>query len=497
MAVTSLPSPWGVGTLGAAGRDFVDFLSRAGQSCWQVLPVGPTGYGDSPYQSFSAFAGNPYLIDLDDLAAEGLLRPEEYQGLNWGDDPARVDYEKLYQNRFPVLRRAVERLRARQEADLAAFCAREEDWLEDYALFMALKGRFGGKSWSKWPQALRRREPGALESAAAELEGETWFWKGVQFLFFTQWARLREYARERGISIIGDIPIYVAEDSADLWSHPEQFQMDQNLRPTAVAGCPPDAFSADGQRWGNPLFDWERMRADGYQWWVRRVEHQFRLFDVLRIDHFRGFESYYAIPPRARTARRGEWRKGPGMDLFRALEGALGKREIIAEDLGFLTPAVYRLLADTGYPGMKVLQFAFDGRENSGRVYQPHNYPKNCVAYVGTHDNDTALGWLRSVDPADAALARDYLRLTRREGEAWGMMRGIWASPAELAVVQMQDLLGLGSEGRMNTPSTLGGNWQWRALPGFDRPALARRLRREMALYERLPAPAEEEEETT
>ena len=488
MPVTALPSPWGVGTLGAAARSFLDFLARAGQSSWQVLPVGPTSYGDSPYQSFSAFAGNPYLIDLDELCREGLLLPGEYQTGSWGDRPDRVDYALLYRRRVPVLRRAAERLRRGRREELDAFCARESGWLEDYALFMALKDRYQGAPWSRWPEELRRRDPAALAVAAAELEEEIWAWKGIQYLFFRQWEELRACAAGLGIEIIGDIPIYVAEDSADVWARPEQFQMDRALRPTAVAGCPPDGFSEDGQLWGNPLFDWKRMKEEGYRWWIDRIAFQFRLYDVLRIDHFRGFDAYYAIPAGAVTAKKGRWRRGPGLSFFRALEKELGKRPIIAEDLGFLTPSVHRMLAGTGFPGMKVLEFAFDSRDGGGRIYQPHNYPVNCVAYVGTHDNDTALGWLSTAWPGDAALAREYLHLDPAEGENWGMMRAVWASPAGRAIVQMQDLLDLGSEGRINTPSTLGGNWQWRALPGFDSPELARRIRRQMELYERLPA---------
>ena len=489
MPITALPSPCGVGTLGADARAFLDFLSEAGQRCWQILPIGPTGYGDSPYQSCSSFAGNPYLIDLEDLRAAGLLLREEYENLNWGNDPARVDYALLYEHRLSVLRRAVARLWAEDHPLLPAlrqFCAEEAWWLEDYALFMALKGRFQGASWSCWPAALKKREQEAMKEAQDELSDELRFWRGVQFLFSVQWRRLRDEAAKRSISLIGDLPIYAAEDSADVWADPGQFQMDETLHPIAVAGCPPDGFSATGQLWGNPLFDWTKMKQDGYRWWIRRIAFQFRFYDVLRIDHFRGFDSYYAIPAGANTAERGSWQPGPGIDFFRTLEQALGKRPIIAEDLGFLTPSVHQLLSDTGYPGMKVLEFAFDSRDGGGRSYQPHNYPRNCVAYVGTHDNDTALGWLQNAAPGDVALAREYLHTDPQEGEGWSMMRAIWSSAAKLTVVQMQDLLELGSEGRINTPSVLGGNWQWRALPGFDSPALAARLRRYMELYERV-----------
>lgn len=487
MPITALPSPWGIGTLGKAARDFLDFLTDSGQTYWQMLPIGPTGYGDSPYQPFSSYAGNPYFIDLDDLCEAGLLGKRDYADPDWGAEPGRVDYGLLYQKRFPVLRKAVERLWSAKEETVRSFCRAEAHWLEDYALFMALKDSFGGAPWQNWPEELRRREPRALEEAGRRLEHEIRFWKGVQFLFFTQWERLKILAEKKGVSIIGDLPIYVAEDSADVWAYPEQFQMDGDLRPTRVAGCPPDGFSADGQLWGNPLFNWERMREDGYRWWMRRIDFQFRFYDVLRIDHFRGFDSYYAIPASAENATEGTWEPGPGIAFFRAMEKAVGKKNIIAEDLGFLTPSVHQLLTDTGYPGMKVLEFAFDSRDGSGRVYQPHNYPAHCVAYVGTHDNDTALGWLSTADPEDVSLAREYLHLDPSEGENWGMMRAIWSSAAGCAIVQMQDLLGLGEEGRMNTPSTLGGNWQWRALPGFESPALAKRLRRQMELYERLP----------
>lgn len=485
MPITALPSPWGVGTMGQTAREFVRFLSDAAQTYWQVLPLSPTGYGDSPYQSFSSFAGNPYLIDLDELKAEGLLQSGEYEKLDWGDDPACVDYAVLYQQRFAVLKKAVDRLETCLPHQLDAFCA-AEPWLDDYALFMALKDHFNGKPWSLWPEPLKMRHPQAIAAAKAQLADEVHFWQGVQFLFFRQWKELKAYANRLGIRIVGDLPIYVAEDSADVWVNPTQFQLDEGLNPIEVAGCPPDDFSQEGQLWGNPLFDWERMKQDGFAWWIRRIEYQFHLYDVLRIDHFRGFDAYYAVPAGAKDAKSGRWKPGPGIVFFRALEKALGRRSIIAEDLGFLTPSVHKLLQDTGYPGMKVLEFAFDGGGDS--LYLPHNYPTNCIAYVGTHDNDTARGWLCTAPAEEAALAREYLHLDPKEGEQWGMMRAIWASVADCAIVQMQDLLGLGSEGRMNIPSTLGENWQWRACPGFASPQLAARLRRQMQLYGRFPA---------
>ena len=485
MPISSLPSPYGIGTLGAEARKFADFLASGGQSCWQLLPVGPTSYGDSPYQSFSSFAGNPYFIDLDILAEWGLLEPEEYQFLNWGNDPGQADYELLYKNRFQVLRLAVSRLSRGDKFEMRGTLW-GADWLEDYALFMALKDKFGGASWLDWPEELRLREPASLALARKELAAEIDFWKWVQHLFFSQWWSLKEYVNQKNISIIGDLPIYVALDSADVWANPDQFQLDENGRPTEVAGCPPDGFSADGQLWGNPLFDWERMKKDGYAWWLKRIAWQFQICDTLRIDHFRGFDSYYAIPYGDATAKNGRWKPGPGIGFFKAVNKALGKKDIIAEDLGFLTPSVHKLLKDSGYPGMKVLEFAFDSRD-TGSDYLPHCYSPHCVVYAGTHDNDTIQGWMASAPKKDVSFAKAYLRLSKREGYHWGMMRGAWASPADLAVMQFQDLLGLGSEARMNIPSTLGNNWKWRALSGSFDEKLAKRLRRDMAVYQRLP----------
>ena len=485
MPISSLPSPYGIGTLGAAAREFADFLAAAGQTYWQVLPICPTSYGDSPYQSFSSFAGNPYFIDLDDLAADGLLEPDDYQGLNWGDDPQQVDYGLLYSTRYPVLKKAARRLLANPPREYKLFC-KTSTWLEDYALFMALKDKHGGASWFTWEQDIRLRRKSALAAAKKELADEVDFWKAVQFLFIRQWDAFKAYVNGLGISIIGDVPIYVSGDSADVWANPDQFQLDENGLPTEVAGCPPDGFSADGQLWGNPLFNWERMKKDGYQWWLRRIAFQFQLYDTLRIDHFRGFDAYYAIPYGDKTAKNGRWRPGPGLDFFKAVNARLGEQDIIAEDLGFLTDSVRELLQETGYPGMKVLEFAFDSRD-TGSDYLPHCYPTHCVAYTGTHDNDTILGWMASAPKKDVSFAKAYLRLSSREGYHWGMMRGAWASPADLAIMQAQDLLGLGSEARMNIPSTLGENWKWRALPGVFTPQLARRLRREMKVYQRLP----------
>ena len=485
MPISSLPSPYGIGTLGACARQFADFLAAGGQSCWQLLC--PTSYGDSPYQSFSSYAGNPYFIDLDDLAADGLLKPDEYQGLDWGSDPQRVDYGLMYAQRYPVLKKAADRLLANPPAEYAAFCA-ASPWLDDYALFMALKDKHSGASWFTWDADIRLRRPEAVNAAKAQLAEQVDFWKVVQFLFFRQWGALKAYANNQGVSIIGDLPIYVSADSADVWANPDQFQLDEEGIPTEVAGCPPDAFSADGQLWGNPLFNWERMKEDGYQWWLSRIAYQFTIYDTLRIDHFRGFDAYYAIPYGDETARNGRWRPGPGLDFFKVVNAKLGKRDIIAEDLGFLTDSVRTLLRKTGYPGMRVLEFAFDSRD-AGSDYLPHCYPPHCVAYTGTHDNDTILGWLATAPKKDVSFAKAYLRLSAREGYHWGMMRAAWASPADLAIMQAQDLLGLGREARMNIPSTLGENWKWRALPGVFTPQLASRLRKETKVYQRLPKP--------
>ena len=486
MPVFSLPSPYGIGTLGGAAREFVDFLVAGGQSYWQILPLGPTGPGDSPYQSCSTYAGNPYLIDLDDLTARQLLHPEEYQHLDWGTDGGAVDYQQLFTLRIPVLRLACTRLEEKEGPALVQFCREQGHWLEDYALFMALKEAHGGLSWLDWPDGVRLRDGQALARARNELARELAFWQGVQYLFFSQWWALKGYANGRGLSILGDLPIYVALDSADVWANPGQFQLDGQGYPTEVAGCPPDGFTTDGQLWGNPLFDWYKMCEDGYRWWLDRLAAQFHMYDALRIDHFRGFDAYYSIPYGAEHARVGRWQTGPGLPFFRAVEAKLGRREIIAEDLGFLTPSVHQLRMDMGYPGMKVLEFAFDSWD-AGSDYLPHRYEPNCVVYAGTHDNNTILGWLTTAPEQQVAFAKAYLRLSECEGYHWGMMRAAWASPANLAVMQMQDILGLGGQARINTPATVGANWRWRLLPGQCTPELAGQLHREMQVYQRLP----------
>ena len=483
LPVFSLPSPYGIGTFGRAAYRFVDFLSASGQKYWQILPVGPTSYGDSPYQSFSTFAGNPYFIDLDLLQKDGLLEKEEYDGLDWGNEPDRVDYAKLYENRYLVLRRAFSRGYPRERQQVEDFRLSQSRWIEDYALYMALKGEFGQQPWQAWEEDIRLRRPQALAQWRERLWEEIDFWVYLQYLFFKQWSALKRYANRRGIRIIGDIPIYVAEDSADTWSNPEIFWLDENLVPVKVAGVPPDGFSATGQLWGNPVYRWDILKQRGYDWWIERVRANVTIYDVLRIDHFRGFDTFYAVPYGDKTAQRGEWMPGPGMDLFSALKKELGELPIIAENLGYLTESVQQLLSDSGFPGMKVLEFAFDSREASD--YLPHNYEKNCVVYTGTHDNDTVAGWFRTAPPEDVRFCKRYLRLNRHEGYHWGFIKGAWASVGDLAIAQMQDFLNLSSEARINRPSTLGGNWVWRLQKPMLTADLAKRIRSMTKLYSR------------
>ena len=481
MHISSLPSPYGIGTMGKEARKFVDFLDKAGQTYWQILPICPTSYGDSPYQSFSSFAGNPYFIDLDYLCKDKLLTKKECLSYEWGNNPEFVEYGTLYESRFPLLKKAYQRFKKALPDDFAGFCKKNSDWLEDYALFMALKDANGGIAWFEWNKDLKLRKPAAIAAAKEELAEDVEFWKMLQYLFFKQWTELKAYANEKGIQIIGDVPIYVAGDSADVWANPGQFYLDENLDPIDVSGCPPDAFSDDGQLWGNPLFRWDAMKKDGYTWWTKRIKAMSELYDVVRIDHFRGFDSYYAIPAKDKTARNGEWREGPGMDLFNTLEKKLGKLNIIVEDLGYLTPSVKQLLKDTGFPGMKLIQFAFDSREESD--YLPHTYPKNCVVYTGTHDNDTIMGWFKTAPKESVKYAKEYLRLNKEEGYNWGTMKAVWGSVGDMAIVPMQDILGIGSEGRMNTPSTLGMNWKWRAVDGQITTALAKKVCKNMEVY--------------
>ena len=495
MPISSLPGGYGIGSLGAPAKRFVDFLSRAGQSIWQILPVGPTGYGDSPYQSCSAFAGNPYFIDLDLLAADGLLERRDYAFLNWGDESGKVDYALLYEKRFAVLRLAYERfLNARPVPgcdtpypdDWYRFTFLADSWLPDYCLYMAIKQEQKMTDWMSWPDPLCLRDPKALEEFRAAHAEELGFWAFLQYEFDRQWKALKAYANSKGVKILGDIPIYVAADSADAWAGQELFEMDAQGKPRRVAGCPPDYFAVDGQLWGNPLYDWDYHKRTGYAWWISRVRHALNIYDLLRIDHFRGFDTYWAIPAGAETAREGKWEIGPRMDLFNALHEAMGDLPIIAEDLGEMFPSVRELLKASGFPGMKVLQFAFTGQDSPDL---PHNYPANCVAYPGTHDNNTMSGWWEeeaSTEARDQAIG--YLALTEQEGIIRGLIRGVLSSAANIAIVPMFDWLETGSECRMNVPGRAAGNWQWRADADAITPTLAAEIRTLTARYFRAPA---------
>lgn len=485
LPIASLPSPYGIGAFSKCAYEFIDFLQRAGQKYWQILPLGPTGYGDSPYQSFSTFAGNPYFIDLDRLVEEGLLKKEECEKYSAEGETLAVDYEKLYHTRFVLLRKAYERSQLDVSKEYAVFLKENEEWLHTYCLYMALKNYFGGISWDQWEDEIRLRKEAAIEFYSAQLKDEIDFYRFQQFYFQKQWYELKHYANEHGVEIIGDIPIYVAFDSADTWANPELFQFDQMGKPIGVAGCPPDGFSATGQVWGNPLYKWEYHKETGYEWWIKRIDRCFKLYDVIRVDHFRGFDEYFFIPYGQDTAQGGHWERGPGLDLFRVLKERLGEKNIIAEDLGFLTDSVVQLVKDTGYPGMKVLEFAFDSREESN--YFPHTYIQNCVAYTGTHDNQTVAGWFKTLPEEDYQMAKKYLDLKPEDEQEihWKMIRTVVASVADTAIIPIQDYLGLDDSARINTPSSLGGNWTWRMEAGAIEPALEIQIRELTELYGR------------
>ena len=469
MPVFSLPSRYGIGSFSKSAYQFVDMLKKAGQKYWQILPLCPTSYGDSPYQSFSTYAGNPYFIDLDQLIEEKLLTRKECQTCDFGDDPQDIDYGKLYENRFKLLHKAYERANVGEDQEFEAYRRENAWWLDDYALFMAVKDRFDGVAWNEWAEDIRLRWSNAMDYYRRELYYEIELYSNLQFVNMIQWKKLKNYANINGIEIIGDIPIYVAFDSADAWANPELFQFDAENLPTAVAGCPPDGFSADGQLWGNPLYRWDYHRETGFDWWIRRIAYCSELYDVVRIDHFRGFDEYYAIPYGDATAENGWWEKGPGIDLFRAISASLGDREIIAEDLGYMTDSVKRLVEESGYPNMKVIEFAFDERDTGNASdYLPHNYPRNCVVYTGTHDNETLLSWLEDITPAERRQVRKYLNNFKDSGKELcdDLICLVMQSVANLCIVPMQDYLGLDNSARMNQPSTLGKNWKWRLKEG-------------------------------
>lgn len=483
MPVSSIPSKYGIGTFSKQAYEFVDLLEQAGQTYWQILPLGPTGYGDSPYQSFSTFAGNPYYIDLEDLIEKGYLSEADCSKYDFGDQDDSIDYEKIYLSRFLVLRKAFENSGVQEEESFQKFCRDNAYWLDDYALYMAVKNSFGGKSWSEWDEDIRLRRKEAMDECRSKYAEEIAFYQFQQYLFAEQWFALKRYANEKKIQIIGDIPIYVAFDSADTWANPELFQLDEELIPTAVAGCPPDAFSATGQLWGNPLYRWDYHKETGYAWWMKRIAYCYDLYDVVRIDHFRGFDEYYSIPYGDPTAEFGHWEKGPGYDIFKTMKAELGNKAVIAEDLGFLTDSVIKLVKKTGYPGMKILQFAFDSREESD--YLPHNYIANSIVYTGTHDNDTTIGWYEKLNRKDKAFAKKYLNIRSNKEIHWAFIRAALASVSDTCIIPMQDYLGLGEEARINVPSTLGTNWKWRMLPGQFTPELADQMKDMARLYGR------------
>ncbi len=489
LPISSLPSKYGIGCFSKSAYEFVDQLKRAGQRYWQILPLGPTGYGDSPYQSFSTFAGNPYFISLEDLIEEGVLSQEECDSADFGSTPESVDYGKIYKARFPLLRKAYERSKISEDPGFWKFMEENSWWVRDYAIFMAVKDLFGGKSWDQWPEDIRKRWGYSMDYYQRELYFDIEFYEYIQYVFLKQWNRLKTYANENGIQIIGDIPIYVAFDSADTWANPQLFQLDGENMPTAVAGCPPDGFAADGQLWGNPLYRWDYHRNTGFGWWMSRLSYCFKLYDVVRIDHFRGFDEYFSIPFGDTTAHNGHWEKGPGMEIFWRMRECMGDRAVIAEDLGYVTDSVRQLVRDTGFPGMKVLEFAFDSRDTgSANDYLPHNYPVNSVVYTGTHDNETLTGWFAGIRPEERRMVRSYLNNFRDSGEEiyWDLVCTAMASVSRLCVIPLQDYFGYDNACRMNQPSTLGKNWKWRLKEGELTEELLSKIRELTAQYGRL-----------
>lgn len=491
MPLSSIASPYGIGCLSKEAYAFVDFLADSGQSYWQMLPFGQTGFGDSPYQSVSAFAGNPYFIDPVTLVNDGLLTWDECNSFDFGSDAERVDYGKLYENRGKLLEIANRRFREKglnHSEDYLAFREETQDWLPDYSLFLAYKNSVGGISWQEWEnEKLRHRDPDEMARLREELKDSIELYHFEQFEFQKQWNAFRAYAQKKNVKIIGDLPYYVSLDSADAWAHPEVFKFDEDLKPTEIAGCPPDAFSPTGQLWGNPVYDWKAQKADGYHWWIRRLARNLEMVDVIRIDHFNGFEGFWAIPADAKTAAEGSKEKGPGMDFFKALHKALGDVPIIAEDLGVVTKGTKKLLEDSGYPGMNVLQYAFDWSEYS--YYMTYNHKKNSVVYTGTHDNKTALQWISEASDHDRDLARRFIHSENTDYGTfvWDFIREAYRSPADLCIVPLQDYLVKGAEARINTPGTSGNNWQWRLKPHFLSKELAQSIYGLAKLYGRLP----------
>ncbi|MBN1051277.1 4-alpha-glucanotransferase [Clostridium botulinum] len=484
MHIASLPGEFGIGTFGKEAYEFADFLKESHQKYWQILPIGPTSYGDSPYQSFSAFAGNPYFIDFNLLKKDGLLKSKDYSNLNFGKDKEDIDYGLIFVEKMKVLRKAYERFKLNLPTDLKEF-EEENQWLDDYSLYMALKSKFELKSWQKWDIDIKLRKKEVLNKYREELKDEINLWKFIQYKFFEQWTNLKKYVNDLDIEIIGDIPIYVAEDSADIWANPKAFLLDEEtLVPLKVSGCPPDNFAVTGQLWGNPIYNWDYIDKTNYKWWIDRMKQSSKLYDVIRIDHFRGFESYWSIPYGDPTAENGEWVKGPGMKLFNAIKKELGDIKIIAEDLGFLTDEVVKFREESGFSGMRVLQFAFVG--DAANRDLPHNYEENCIAYTGTHDNNTFRGWLEKTGTEEEIEASiKYLGLNKEEGYNWGFIRGVWSSKAYLSIALIQDFLNLGNESRINVPSTLGQNWRWRAKEDVFTDELAEKIYEITKMYGR------------
>ncbi|MFI3199973.1 MAG: 4-alpha-glucanotransferase [Eubacteriales bacterium] len=484
LPIASIHSKYGIGTFSKEAYEFVDFLEGAGQTYWQLLPLGPTGYGDSPYQSFSTFAGNPYYIDFEQLVECGYLVESDLVEAEKVSHEEYVDYAYIYETRYIILKRAFTNSNFTQEDEYQTFYKKNQFWLDDYALYMAIKDSLGGVCWIEWEDGLKKRVESTLQDFATNHQEEILFYQFQQYLFNKQWSRLKAYANKKKIRIVGDIPIYVALDSADTWANPELFQFNDRFEPLAVAGCPPDAFSATGQLWGNPLYRWDYHESTSFDWWIKRIAYCYEWYDMVRIDHFRGFDEYYAIPYGDPTAEFGQWETGPGYALFAAIKKKLGNIDVIAEDLGYLTESVLQLVKRTGYPGMKILQFAFDPREESD--YLPHNYTQNSVVYTGTHDNDTTLGWFETIGKKERAFAKRYLDFRSNKDLEWQFIRSAFASVSDTAIIPMQDYLGLGAEARTNIPSTLGTNWKWRMKSGVLTDELRKRIYKMTKLYGRL-----------
>ncbi|MBP0961864.1 MAG: 4-alpha-glucanotransferase [Oscillospiraceae bacterium] len=490
--ISSLPSEYGIGKMGREAYRFADFLAETKTGLWQILPLSPTSYGDSPYQSFSAFAGNPYFIDFELLEEEGLLKKDEYTSIKWEQDKEKIDYEFLYENVYKVLRKAYSRFEITPEYRLFEMINRK--WLGDYALFMSLKFRYDGKPWYKWPEELAMCDKDAIKKAKEELKDEIGFHKFIQFCFKKQWTALKTYANEKGIKIIGDIPIYVSLDSTEVWKTPELFELDEDKKPVAVAGCPPDCFALTGQLWGNPLYDWDYHKKTDFSWWISRIQNAAETYDIIRIDHFRGFAGYYCIPYGNETAEVGIWKKGPGAKLFKKAEEELGKLDIIAENLGFLTPDVQDMLDEVGYPGMKVIEFGFSDSKND---YLPHNFTDtNSYSYTGTHDNDTLVGWYKSLDKDSKKFCLDYLNVKLDTQIPEAMLRLVWSGVSDAAVAQFQDFIDADTDCRMNIPSTLSGNWTYRAHKEDFTEKLKEKILKLNTLYNRCSEPAPDEDKT-